>query len=108
MVSRLREVSLLAWLALAARAVGYVLTFCVRPHVWPWVGLLLMIAALLLGLAAIVWSPRRTNTVVALLAAIPFAIVVWAFWTWRRRDPAAHQVQPPACPLALGADERVG
>jgi hypothetical protein len=41
-----------------------------------------MLAAFLLGLAAIAWSPRRTNMVAALLAAIPLAIVVWAFWAW--------------------------
>ena len=43
MAARLRKLPPLAWAAIAAGALGYVLTFYVRSELWPWVGVLLML-----------------------------------------------------------------
>ena len=53
MVAGLRRLPRLAWAAIAAGVVGYVLTFYVRSELWPWIGVLLMLLAPLLAVAAI-------------------------------------------------------
>ncbi len=82
MDSRRRTLPALGWAALATGAVGYVLTFYVRSELWPWVGMVLMLLAPLLAVGAIARSRRPLTAVVAVLAAVPLAILVWAVWHW--------------------------
>lgn len=79
---RRRTLPALGWAALAAGAVGYVLTFYVRSELWPWVGVLLMLLAPLLAVGTIALSRRPLTAVVAVVAAVPLAILVWAVWHW--------------------------
>jgi hypothetical protein len=78
MVAGLRRLPRLAWAAIAAGAVGYVLTFYVRSELWPWIGVLLMLLAPLLAVAAMARSRRPLTFVVAVVAVIPLAVLVWA------------------------------
>jgi hypothetical protein len=71
-----------AWAAIAVGAVGYVLTFYVRSELWPWVGVLLMLLAPLLAIAAIARSRRPLTAVVAVVTVIPLAVFVWAVSHW--------------------------
>ena len=68
----------LALAAIAVGAAGYVLTFYVRSELWPWVGVLLMLLAPLLAIAAIARSRRPLAAVLAVVAVIPLAVLVWA------------------------------
>ena len=68
----------LALAAIAVGAAGYVLTFYVRSELWPWVGVLLMVFAPLLAIAAIARSRRPLAAVLAVVAVIPLAVLVWA------------------------------
>ncbi len=77
-----RRLPRLAWGAIAAGAVGYVLTFYVRSELWPWVGVLLMLLAPLLAIAGIARSRRPLTAVVAVVAVIPLAVLVWAVSHW--------------------------
>ena len=68
----------LALAAIAVGAAGYVLTFYVRSELWPWVGVLLMLLAPLLAIAAIARSRGPLAAVLAVVAVIPLAVLVWA------------------------------
>ncbi len=72
----------LGWAALAAGAVGYVLTFYVRSELWPFVGAVLMLLAPVLAVGAIARSRRPLTAVVTVVAVIPLAILVWAVLHW--------------------------
>ena len=72
----------LALTAIAVGATGYVLTFYVRDAVLPLVGVLLMLVAAVLGLAAIFRSTRRWVTALGVIAALPLVILVWAVVHW--------------------------
>ncbi len=82
MAARLRKLPPLAWAAIAAGALGYVLTFYVRSELWPWVGVLLMLLAPFLAIAAVARSRRPLTAVVAVIAVIPLAVLVWAVSHW--------------------------
>ncbi len=72
----------LALAALACGFSGYVLFFYVRSPLLPWLGLVLMLAAVPLGIAAIASSRRRLAKVLGMLAILPFAILMWAIEHW--------------------------
>jgi hypothetical protein len=77
-----RRLPRLASAAIAVGAAGYVLTFYVRSELWPWGGVLLMLLAPLLAVAAMARSRRPLTFVVAVVAVIPLAVLVWAVWHW--------------------------
>ena len=76
------RLAVLALAAFAVGATGYVLTFYVRDPVLPLVGVVLMLLAAVLGLAAILGSTRPRMRVLGVMAVLPLAIFVWAVVHW--------------------------
>ena len=77
-----RSFPVLGLAALACGVTGYVLLFYVRSALLSWVGVLLMLFALPLAIATIARSRQRLTTALGVLAIVPFAILVWAVWSW--------------------------
>ena len=82
MESRTPTSALLGCAAVTAGVIGYVLTFYVMSAVWPLVGVLLMLVAAFLAVAAVVRSRRRLTIVLAVAAMIPLAVFVFAVAYW--------------------------
>lgn len=74
--------TLLAGAAFACGLSGYVLFFYVRSPLLPWLGLVLMLSAVPLGIVAVALSRRRLATVLGLLSIVPFAAFIWAVEHW--------------------------
>jgi hypothetical protein len=69
-----------AWLALILGAVGLLLIFSLPPDPWPYLGLVLVVAAPLVALVAIFRSRRPATFLVLLIALVPGGLTALALY----------------------------